>query len=158
MTRHLTLRGLALVCALSFARVAAADFVAPSFTDPIGSGVCGELDTVSQMQFPSYFSTHGGTDSTRRTCEALCRTAAAQCKQATSATAGCYLKGVARSQQFELSACGQDNTVALSVKECRSTVRSDLAASKAVIMAQRASKLAECVTWGSDCILSCDGP
>jgi len=158
MTRHSTLRCLALILALSVARAAAADFVDPTFTTPIGAGVCGNLDTVSQMQPPNYFSTHAGSKSTPRSCEALCRAAVGHCKQTTSATAGCYLKVVAQSQQFEFDACGVDNTVALSVKECKGTVRSDLAASKALIIDQRTTSLAACITWGTGCIASCDGP
>jgi hypothetical protein len=49
-----------------------------------------------------------------------------------------------------------NNTVALSVNQCRSTVRDDLAASKAVLKDEVNASLAACVTWGVSCKTSCD--
>ncbi|HTO05424.1 MAG TPA: hypothetical protein VMR86_00050 [Myxococcota bacterium] len=155
MLRRSMFLGFALPFLLSVARLAAADFVEPSYSDPIGEGVCGNLDTVAQMQLPDYFAAQSGPKSTVRSCQALCRAAVGQCKQATSATGSCYSKGIARSLKFELSSCAANNTVALSIKQCKETVRDDLAASKAMLKIGVTQSLANCAAWGTSCMASC---
>jgi len=150
--------GFALFGVATLTSVARADFVGPSYNTPISFGVCGDLDTASEMANPNYFAAHAGPNSTLHGCEALCRAAAAQCKQAAAATGACNLKGLSHALQFERTSCAANNDVALSVKECMSAAHGDIAASKDAIIEHVKGAQADCASWGASCAMDCDQP
>ncbi|HTO08400.1 MAG TPA: hypothetical protein VMR86_15245 [Myxococcota bacterium] len=124
------------------------------FANPVFPATCGNPDVASAMGPPNYFEMHAGGVLTVKSCSALCKTNAAQCKRAVAANGACMNTFLSRSLQFNDAECEADYPT--QAKACKSnahdywevTRKNDL---KNTLADDRTG----CANWGSDCIAAC---
>ena len=122
-----------------------------SFADPFQVFACGSPDVASKMQDPNYFATQGNA-LTVRSCNALCKLGAAECKQIVATALKCESLAIAKLQQFRDANCADQGG---DVKTCKVAVRSDVLNLRSQEQGISTEQTAACTNWGNNCMTQC---
>jgi hypothetical protein len=141
------------VAALSLATAVWAGVL--SFGNPVPDTTCGNPGVAGTMGLANYFATHAGGVLTVKSCSALCKATAAQCKRAVAGNIACFNTLNARNEQFADAACEADTGTASDAKQCKLAVHNSALTQRDSLHAELDSDLADCTGWGLDCLDAC---
>ena len=121
----------------------------PSLISPSN---CASPFIAGAMQPPNTFAA-----AEDKACKALCKRAAAQCKQYAKGALACSLGTAKLDRRYALQNCKLISATPTALKECLAGANDAYKGFKLDNAAQAPQVLGECADWGDDCRTACEG-
>jgi hypothetical protein len=118
----------------------------------ISPGDCASPFVAGAMQPPNTF-----TAAEDKACKALCKRAAAQCKQYAKGALACALGAAKLERRYALQNCKLISATPAALKECFASANDAYKGIKLDNAALAPQVLADCAGWGDDCQTACAG-